>query len=171
MPPKTGSPGAEEQGMKTGSKHLRVDWAHLALVAGIAAFCLWFWFDARSASSDVQNLLVIQPAAILALALCAVIAFGAVRAEPDAAGPESGTAARPGREWRGVLVAVLLGLYVLALVPVGFDVATFVFLAAGMYLLGERRPVFLVGYSAVFAAAMSYGFKVMLSVPVPTLLI
>jgi hypothetical protein len=155
---------------------LRVEWGHLALVAGIAAFCGWYWFDARSASSNVQNLLLIQPAAILALALCAAIAYGAVTVErdgPAVAPPESAATAAPAvrkREWRGVLVAGLLGVHVVAIIPLGFDVATFAFLAAAMYLLGERRPVFLLGYSAVLAVALSYGFKVMLSVPVPTLL-
>jgi hypothetical protein len=159
--------------VKIGAARLRVDWGHLALVAGLAAFCLWYWLDARSASSSTQNLLLIQPAAVLALALCAVIAWGIVTVEretPPGEPPESAVPVVRKREWRGVLVAGLLGMLVVAVIPVGFDVATFVFLAAAMYVLGERRAIILIGYSAALAAGLSYGFKVMLSVPVPTLL-
>ena len=161
--------------MKIGSAQLRIEWGHLAFVAVIAAFCLWYWQDARAASTDIQNLLLIQPAAILALALCAAVVSRAIRledAEPSADEPPAAAASEPphGREWRGIVVASLLLLYVIALLPVGFDVATFVFLAVSMFTLGERRPLFLLGYSAVLAVGLSYGFKVVLSVPVPTLL-
>ncbi len=159
--------------MRIGSARLRVDWGHLILVAVTAGFCLWYWQDARKASADIENLLLIQPAVILALMLCLVIACGAMKLERDEA-PAGERAAderpRPAREWRGIAVASLLLLYVVALIPVGFDVATFVFLVAGMYALGERRPVFLLCYSGALAAFLSYSFKVMLSVPVPTLL-
>lgn len=157
--------------MRIGSVRVRVEWGHLAFVGAAAAFCVWYWLDARSASTSVQNLLLIQPAAVLALILCVAIAPGAVHIERDA---PRGSEARAGsfdvREWRGVIVAGLLALYVAAVLHAGFDLATFVFLAAAMYVLGERRWLYLIGYSAVFALAMSYAFKVMLSVPVPTLL-
>ena len=166
--------------MKIGSVRLHVEWGHLAFVLFMAAFCAWFWLDARAASTNVQNLLVIQPAAIFALLLCAAIAIRLVKIERiDTAGsnPEKPAPAasvlralwRAG-ELRGILIAALLGAYVFGVLLAGFDLATFLFLAAGMFLLGERRPLFLGGFSALFALALSYGFKVMLSVPVPTLL-
>lgn len=155
--------------METQSQPRTMPWGHFALLAGIAAFTLWYWQDARRASSDIQNLLLIQPAAILALALCAMIVIGALRQRADEThATESGS--WRSRHGRGIAVALLLAAYVVALVPVGFDVATFVFLAAAMYALGERRTLFLAGYSALLSGFLSYGFKVMLSVPVPTLL-
>ncbi len=163
--------------MRIGSVRLVVEWGHLALVAGIAGFCVWYWLDARAASSNVQNLLLIQPAALLALGLCVVVAAGSIRVHRnrtggDEAAPEPEHAPKHAtRDWRGIQIAALLGLFVASLLCAGFDVATFVFMAAGMYVLGERRPLLLAGYSAGFAAAMSYAFKFMLSVPVPTLIL
>jgi len=166
--------------MRIGSVRLHVEWGHLAFVLFMAAFCVWFWLDARAASTNVQNLLVIQPAAIFALLLCAAIAIRLVKIErmdPVEGSPGKHASAasvlralwRAG-ELRGILVAALLGAYVFGVPLAGFDLATFLFLAAGMFVLGERRPLFLGGFSALFALALSYGFKVMLSVPVPTLL-
>ncbi|MBI3936047.1 MAG: tripartite tricarboxylate transporter TctB family protein [Betaproteobacteria bacterium] len=165
--------------MRIGSSRLRVEWGHLAFVLAIAAFCAWYWLDARAASTSTQNLLLIQPAALLALFLCAVIATRLVNVERVAdeakSGEESAGAAAPWEALRhsgalrGVLFAALLGAYVAAVLFAGFDLATFVFLAAGMFLLGERRPLVLVGFAALFAAALSYSFKNMLSVPVPTI--
>lgn len=163
--------------MRIASFRLRAEWGHLAFVVAIAAFCVWYWLDARAASTSTQNLLLIQPAAILALFLCAVIAARLVRVERvadearsgrESAAPPWETLRRTGA-LRGVLFAALLGAYVAAVLFTGFDVSTFVFLAAGMFLLGERRPLVLLGFAAFFAAALSYAFKHMLSVPVPTI--
>ena len=157
--------------MRVGSYRVRVEAGHLAFVGAIAAFCVWYWLDAREASTSIQNLLLIQPASILALGLCAMVAMSAIKVERAEAGAKpAGGDAPSARQWRGPIVAVLLALHVATLLHVGFDVATFAFLAASMFALGERRPVFLIGYAAVFALAMSYAFKFMLSVPVPTLL-
>ncbi|MBI3044417.1 MAG: tripartite tricarboxylate transporter TctB family protein [Betaproteobacteria bacterium] len=156
--------------MKVGSYRVRVEGGHLAFVGAIAAFCVWYWLDARAASTNVQNLLLIQPAAFLALALCVAIAAGTVKADRPDASAEPPGAAPSARDGRGLVVAGLLVLYVAVLLYIGFEVATFAFLAGSMYALGERRPVFLVVFSGAFAGAMSYAFKFMLSVPVPTLL-
>ncbi len=155
--------------MATGSFRTRFAWGHLAFVAAVAVFCLWYWHDARRASDDVENLLLIQPAALVALLLCAVIAAGSSGNGRPADDQTEGVPSSA-REGRGIAVAVLLGLYVAAVIPMGFDLATFAFLAAAMYVLGERRLLVLVGYSAALALGMSYAFKSLLSVPVPTLL-
>lgn len=157
--------------MRIGSLRLHADRGHLAFVLAVAAFCAWYWFDTRASSASVQNLLVIQPAAIVALLLCAAIAIRTVRIErvqaPEGRRPAA-SLLRASGELRGALFAVLLGAYVAGVLFVGFDLATFIFLAGGMFVLGERRPAVLAGFSALLALALSYGFKVMLSVPVPT---
>lgn len=162
--------------MRTGSFRVHADWGHLAFVLAVAAFCAWYWFDARAASTSIQNLLIIQPAAIFVLLLCAAIAVRLVRIERAAEVSEKRAQAaallralRDSGELRGAFFAVLLGAYVAGVLFAGFDLATFLFLAAGMFVLGERRPAVLAGFSGLLALALSYGFKVMLSVPVPTI--
>jgi len=74
-------------------------------------------------------------------------------------------------DWRVPVLMVLVGLYVLIVVTVGLaDLATFVFVAVSLMLLGERRPWAVGAYSAAFTVAVVGGLKVMLSYDVPTLL-
>ena len=64
----------------------------------------------------------------------------------------------------------LFSAYVLTLNWLGFDVGTALFVGAFLWLQGERRLRWLVGYSLAFALVLTLFFSRMLPYPMPTLL-
>ena len=140
----------------------------------LMGFCSWYFFDAISASTHIENLLLICPAILLALVLFFVIVIQEINIRPsdsssvEADKPLSNSGVRR-PEVRIVLFMALLGTYVITMPMIGFDRATFLFISLGLALQGEFRLKLLIGYSLVFAALITFAFKIMLSVPVPTL--
>src|SRR5438046_7902648 len=61
--------------------HVIVDAPHVAFVSAIVAFCAWYLVDARGASINVQNLLLIEPTSILVFVLYVFILRDAVTVE------------------------------------------------------------------------------------------
>ncbi|HEX7124390.1 MAG TPA: tripartite tricarboxylate transporter TctB family protein [Thermodesulfobacteriota bacterium] len=161
-----------------GRYRIRVDPGHLLFVCSVGGYCLWYLADTRAASTSVQNLLLIQPAVAVALLLVLAILPTVVSIE-RAAGPvtpapqpaQAGSGRRLGDGLRILGLIALLGLYVLLMTDIGFDAATFLFVGGSLLLLGERRPSLVILLPLVFTALTVYGFKVMLSIPVPTLVI
>jgi hypothetical protein len=162
---------------RLGRYRVRLDPGHLLFVSVITGYCLWYLVDTRAASTSVQNLLLIQPAVVLALLLFVAILPTVVSIErvPDSEAPAA--APRPGgkrlgRDGLRILgLIVLLGVYVIVMTDLGFDVATFLFVSGSLLLQGERRPSMVIVLPLAFTALTVYGFKVMLSIPVPTLVI
>ena len=146
-----------------------MDVPHLLLLVGMGGFCLWYLRDARAASTDVQNLLLIEPVAILGLVLTILILPAIVTV---ASGPE----APPRRERleRSTLSKVLgsmllLGGYVAVMPYAGFDVATAGYVCGSLWVLGERRPAVLIGAPLLFALVVTQLFR-MAAVHLPMLL-
>lgn len=175
------------------SRRITVDWGHLIVLALIAGATLWYNIDARSVSTDLNNLLLLQPVAIVTLLLCLFVvpqcfkvttdakdesaAIKAAETDPEKAAPDEDaiitmpTAQSEGRDLLKMLaMGGLLGIYVFSLEPVGFDVATFFFMVAAMLLCGERRPIALIAFPAILTFVTIYGFKALMPYPMPTLL-
>lgn len=180
------------------NRQISVDWGHLIVLALIAGATLWYNVDARSVSTDLNNLLLLQPVAIVTLLLCLFIlpqcfrvapvadehaeparpvpvkaeAMQTSEAAPDGAAPISiPDATATGRDLAKMLaMGAMLGLYVFGLNVVGFDVASFVFMVASMLLCGERRPLALIAFPAILTFVTIYGFKALMPYPMPTLL-
>src|SRR6478752_65817 len=70
--------------LRLAGRRLVVDTPHVAFVSAIVGFCAWYLFDARGASTNVQNLLLIEPTAILVFVLYAFILRDAVTIERPA---------------------------------------------------------------------------------------
>jgi|GEM_PF-5586490 hypothetical protein len=144
--------------------------AKVLFTSGLAVGCIWYLADAASQSTNTANLLLILPATLIAVVLCVAVIVEdvvtwrrAVRA--------GGAAAAQRLDWRVPVLMAVVGLYVLVVVTVGLaDLATFVFVAVSLVLLGERRPAVTVTYSATFTVAVVGGLKMMLSYDVATLL-
>jgi putative tricarboxylic transport membrane protein len=66
-----------------------------------------------------------------------------------------------------VLFTLLIVLYMFALEPLGFVVSSFLFLAAGMWVLGSRRVVYNLAISAICLAAVYVIFQTAFSVVLP----
>lgn len=158
--------------MRAGPYRLLPDWGQIAFVTAIFAWIVWYYFDALAASPNVQNMLLIRPAAVVAAILYLVIVYDALNVTRAADRPMAGEApeSRAPFDFRAPAIALLLCIYVLVLDPLGFDIATFGFVALCMLAAGERRILFLLGFSAIFAAALSFLFRSALSTPVPTTL-
>lgn len=143
----------------------RTPWPDMLFAAALAAGCLWYLWDSYSVSARTANLLLVLPASLLAVGLCGAVILEDVlaarktaaraRAAAAAEAPDRTPDAAPGRppvEWRVVATMVLLAVYVFALVPLGFDVATFAYVAAMLVVLRQSGWIFILVYSAAFTA-------------------
>jgi len=163
----------------------KVDWGHVAFVLFIAGSVSWYFLDAYTASSSIKNLILIAPASALALALCVTLliqdaskAFKTPSEVPKPAiAPDKLAAAGEDKEekqrsaWRAVAFIVAFGLYVGLLEIIGYDVATWLFIAATLILNGERRPLVIVGFSVVFGTLAVWLFGLLLPYPMLTLVV
>lgn len=149
-----------------------VDWPHLAFATAIAAWCAWYCWDAWAATADVENLILIVPATVVALALYAVIVRGCIRARTS-----QHTASAPARKpldraiaWKiAGTMAMLAALAILGPL-IGFDIATFIYVLAMLLLLGERRIAVLILVPLLFGIVEIYAFNSILAIPLPMLL-
>lgn len=144
------------------------DWGHLLLLLVIVTIVVAYLLDARSTSLKSNNLLLVQPASILALLLAALIVPQLFRRVAPGETPDA-QARRAGMMdlLRVGLMATALGFFVFSLETVGFDIATFIFTAVGLRICGERRIWLIVAYSAVFTAAIIYGYQMLVPYPFP----
>ncbi|WP_421697064.1 tripartite tricarboxylate transporter TctB family protein [Ancylobacter sp.] len=166
--------------MRIGRHSYAIDYGHLALITFIAAVVFWYLLDARSVSLSINNLLLVQPVALFALAMYLFILPQCFRKldASEAATPDSdkdfldeSLPMERSDVLRIAALSVSLGLMVFLLEPLGFDLAMFLFAVAAMVICGERRPVRVVLYSAAVTLVAIYGFRAMIPYPMPTLLL
>ena len=145
---------------------LRISFGHLALLAVICIAVIAYLLDARATSLKPNNLLLVQPAALLALVLIAMVIPQCFRrATPDT------QTNKPKETWGdlakvGALIAAFISL-ALMLDVVGFDLATFWFMVVALFLCGERNWLLKLGYSAVFTVLLIYGYGAIIPFPFP----
>ncbi|MGE4218735.1 MAG: tripartite tricarboxylate transporter TctB family protein [Alphaproteobacteria bacterium] len=145
----------------------RIAWGHVALLIAVAMVVIWYLRDTYTASHQIGNLVFVLPVSVIALALCAVVLVQTVRGraeeEADAVVPKS----RIERYGAGLMMA-LFALFVLGSDRIGFDVCAYLFIALAILVQGEKRPLMVLGYPALFVAIITYGFKAVVPVPMPT---
>ena len=151
----------------------RLDWGHALVVLGMAAGIVVYLIDAFQASSKVGNLILILPASILGLILCLLMAVSIWRQASNRGSPSAPPAVREplSERLRPLVLLGLFTLYVLLLPLLGLDIGSLLFLILALIANGERRPVFIVLYSLVFAAVVTLLFKSILPYPMPTRLL
>lgn len=143
------------------NKHRIADLLVLLLLAGLVGL---YCFDAIRASTSILNLIFVLPVTVIVLILCLfqfVISVPKIRSETDKKEPIAD-------------ILPVMGLftgYVVSLHWLGFDVGTCLFLGVFLWLHGERRWPWLLGYSISFAFALSIFFSKMLPYPMPMLLL
>lgn len=160
---------------RVGAYVVTIDPGHLAGVTTIVGLCVWYFFDARRVSDSFDNLLLIAPAAALAVVLYAVIVARDVRIRradggEDPAGAPADGAATAGPDWKQFALMGLLAAYVLAMPYAGFDVATAAFVFLALRLEAKQSWRFAALYALAFTVLTVGGLRELLSVPVPTLL-
>lgn len=147
-------------------------YAELALPVLFLTVTVWYLVDSYRASATIENLLLILPTSVVVLTLCAWIALRTLVLTPSRQEEEALLEEEKPKEKKvSVLGAmIILAAYVLSMGFIGFDVATFLFIAALMFLQGERRIGWLIGFSLIFAFLVSLFFQYMIPYPMPMLL-
>jgi hypothetical protein len=155
----------------------RVDWEHLSFLAAILAFLVWYLWTSTLASPTFSNLILIAPvgatAGLLALYVGATEIFGhsgVMKAAAFGHGPAAESAPSRFRAGSLTMIALLMalfGLFVAAIPYAGFDVATFFFVLATLWLLGERSILFSLSLSLAIAVALSIAALTLLTFPMP----
>ena len=154
--------------MKDRRTRWAIDWGHLALLLFISLVVLAYLLDARATSLKLNNLLFVEPVAIIALILVALVLPQCFRrlGSADAGHPPAQATSLSELGKAGALAAGF-GAFALSLESAGFDVATFLFTAFGLYICGERK-LWLIGvFSAIFTACIIYGYQMLVPFPFP----
>ncbi len=135
--------------------------ADLLVVIGLASFTSWYLLNAWFASSQPENLILILPIAVITLAMCSLEFIQQCRTGTTSAHEERETA-----ETTGPIIGIF-SIYVITLEWLGFDLATILFIATFLWLQGERRWFWIVGYSLCFGLLVTLFFSYMLPYPMP----
>lgn len=153
------------------------DWEHLLFAALLLAFIVWYLWTAAAASLTFSNLILIGPVGAVAAGLLLYIAsieiFGrmsAANASSIQADAAASTAHGRFRSGSLATIAALMGLfgaYVVAIPYIGFDVATFLFVGATLWLLGERNIAVLLSLALGIAVALSVAALTLQTFPIP----
>lgn len=128
----------------------------------LAAFVLWYAIDTHNASSSIENIILILPVAAITLCLCIYEFF----TQKDINKEEKKD------DFLSVIpVMVLFTLYVLTLELLGFDLGTVLFLGLFLFLHGEKRLPWVLGYSLVYGFIIAFFFSQMLPYPMPMMIL
>jgi putative tricarboxylic transport membrane protein len=154
-----------------------VDWEHFLFLAIMAAFLVWYLADATLASPTFSNLILVAPVGAVAVGLLIYVVVAELigpGAAVEAAAPAEGGATGDPSRFRTTtslgsitLLMVFFALFVAAIPYAGFDVATFVFVAATLWLLGERRVAFTLSLALGIAVGISIAAMTLLTFPLP----
>ncbi|HTH96156.1 MAG TPA: tripartite tricarboxylate transporter TctB family protein [Stellaceae bacterium] len=173
---------SEESVSKATEPATSVDWGHAVFLALVGGAILWYLLDAISVSTDINNLLVVAPISGVALILCLVIIpqllrrhGQAVQGKGTSGIKEMGAAELRSTELKHLAsiggVAASLGIYVFMLNVIGFDIATWLFCTAVMFVCGERRPLALATFPLIAAVVLILAFKALLPYPMYTMVL
>jgi putative tricarboxylic transport membrane protein len=151
---------------------------HLLLLAGFVTFAIWYALDAYSAQSRIQNMLIIAPGAMLVLGLGLIFAASEIRllitmhanrdASADSEAPVRGSFKQ---RYGTTSAAFALGIYVLIMPFIGFDIATVLFIAASMIMQGQRTWWKIAAFSLIAGLLPVWGLDALLAIEFPTLLL
>lgn len=142
----------------------RNKFADLLVLLALAGLVLVYGVDSVRASTHIYNLIFVLPLTVVVLVLCCVqFCVECVQGRSESAAKD------PVKELLPVMT--LFATYVITLNWLGFDVGTFLFIGAFLWLHGERRWPWLIGYSFAFASLMALFFSMMLPYPMPMLVL
>lgn len=166
LPPSSGPRQREHTGLESEKTDMTTRFpathaALLGLVLAISGFILW---SAVSASTSLNNLVVVAPVAGVLGLLLLVITVSALRGPA----PEGRTV---NGAWGDLLLLAGFAAFCFSLTHIGFDVATFVFVWAGVVMSGGRglwQPPF---FAALFTLLLVKGFGSLFPYPMLTLVL
>jgi len=153
---------------------------HIALLVVILGWTLWYVFDALGVSSNMRNIILIVPTAVIVTLaatweLLRQVAMGlswiATPVEVPSDLPGAEVPQMRADVVRGVILLGMLGVLVFSLAHVGFDLAVFVFLVASLILLDRDRMLAKVAFAAIFTVIVVGGARMLLPFPMHTILL
>jgi hypothetical protein len=148
-----------------------VAWGHLVLLVIIVGSALAYLIDARGTSLKLNNLALVQPAAIMTFILAAIVLSQAFPHTDPGTDTPAVRAEMRAELWRVGLLAAAFGVFVFSLEKLGFDFATLMFVSSGLYLCGERRWWVIVLYSTVFTYLVVMGYQQLVPYPFPMMVL
>lgn len=156
--------------MQLFGRRYRVDWGHLVLVSLMMLISVAYLLDARSVSLSIQNLIMVQPTAMLVVGLYLFILPQCFVAEEALQDGADGSALREILDDapRVGSLAMALLLYGLFYESIGFDIASFLFIVAAAFICGERRPLVLLVFAVLGTVFIVYAARFLVATPVPT---
>jgi len=151
---------------------IEADWGHIMLATAMAAAAVWYFLDARDASQSIYNLILIVPCAAAIVALYIVTLILEIRiyaANSQRAVQEQSlkNLLQPAAI-RNASMMVLLILYVLMMEPLGFEIASFLFIGLSLLLQGEQRFGRVIIFSVLFSALATWLISTLSFTPIPT---
>jgi hypothetical protein len=128
-----------------------------------------YMIDVYSASGKVNNLLMIFPIGFITIGLFAIaiitLAVKVKKYTKDIETPKFGK-----KELKIIASMVIYFFYSVAIMAIGFDAGTFLFVMAMLLLQGERTPLKLILFPLIFSVLVSIFFSLMIPYPMPMLL-
>lgn len=137
---------------------------YLLLIAVFAGFVVTYLIDVLSKSTQPENLLLILPLSLLALALIAMDLVRELRLRAGFALPKADSVRK-----RAFGQIALFALYPLLLPVLKFDGATILFVFASSLCLGEKRILVAAAFAITFGLSVSLMMNFALPVDVPLL--
>ena len=129
--------------------HMFADLFVTFIIAGIVT---WYLIDAYTASSHIINLILVLPISLMVLALCIVEIIKQIKNKEE-------PTEKPEPVMTVIPVICLFTLYIASLAWLGFDVGTSLFIAAFLWLHGERRIIWILGYAIAFGFLVALFFQ------------
>jgi len=156
--------------MQINNWKVQADWGHILLVTLLAGASVWYFFDARSASGSVYNLIMIAPCVAAIVVLYLITLVLEIRVYMIDSEQETHVQSLRGlfeaASIRNAAMMVLLIVYVLE--PLGFEIATFFFVSLSLLLQGETRFARLAVFSALFSIFATWLVSTLSLAPIPT---
>jgi len=156
------------------------DWGHISFLVALLFIISLYLTDAIMASHKAENLMMILPVSLIGIGICLwqIKLSTRLRTSPQSRDSSEAISAQPSAaprtetrlfKYRVPIFMGLLGLYLVGLIYVAFDIATFLFIWLSLLLQGERRKILAFVYALLFALAVTWCLKLMVPFPVTTL--
>jgi len=145
----------------------------IGLIMGATGFVLW---SSTQASTKLQNLVVLVPVSVVLVLACVAILAVSLRHRPGQSHvSEQSELEEPSAEeasiWGDIILLAGFGLFCVLLTRIGFDLATFLFVWAGVVLSGGKGlwqpPLF----AAIFTVVLVYGLGSLFPYPMETMVL